>query len=333
MKAMVLKEYGVSAQFSQQEVVMPEAKQGHVVVKVIASSVNVVDTMIHQMGKDLPLSPNLPAILGMDFAGVVTQVGESVTNFSVGDEVYGCAGGLADLQGALAQYILADAQLIAHKPKTLSMRQAAALPLVGITAYEGLERAGVNTAKNVEEKVLVHGGTGGVGHIAVQLAKYFGADVYATVSTEKQADIVRAYEATPINYKIESVADYVNRYTDGKGFEVIYDSVGNQNLLNSFEAAALNAQVVSTTTLTELELSGAHMKGLSLHIVFMLIPMLFNHNRQMHGDILQQIAEIVDSGNLIPLVDEQKFAFTQVNEAYAHLTSGKAMGKVVIEIE
>ncbi|TAL93099.1 MAG: quinone oxidoreductase, partial [Rhodanobacter sp.] len=131
MKAMVLNEYGTTAEFKLSELAKPTAKAGHVVVRVAATSVNMVDTMIRQMGTDLPLSPNLPAVLGMDFAGTVEAIGEGVTGFVVGDEVYGCAGGLTDLQGALAEYMLADARLIAHKPRTLSMREAAALPLTG----------------------------------------------------------------------------------------------------------------------------------------------------------------------------------------------------------
>ena len=176
MKAMIVNAYGNSDVFEEVEIKTPRIKLGHVLVKVAATSVNTVDTMIRQMGQDLPLSPTLPALLGMDFAGTIEEVGDDVNDFNVGDEVYGCAGGLADLPGALAEFILADAKLIAHKPKTISMREAAALPLVGITAYEGLTRAGV--AKG--QKVLVHGGSGGVGHVALQLAKYFGADVYST---------------------------------------------------------------------------------------------------------------------------------------------------------
>ena len=142
-------------------------------------SVNTVDTMIRQMGKEnLPLSPDLPAVLGMDFAGTIEAVGDGVAGFAVGDEIYGCAGGLLELQGALAETMLADARLIAHKPKSLSMREAAALPLVGITAYEGLQRAHAGAGK----KVLVHGGAGGVGHVAVQLAKHFGAHVFSTAT-------------------------------------------------------------------------------------------------------------------------------------------------------
>jgi len=143
MKAMVLNEYGQSAEFQQTEIAKPEAKPGHVVVRIAATSVNTVDTMIRSMGKDLPLSPDLPAVLGMDFAGTIETVGEGVSNFAPGDDVFGCAGGLAGLQGALAEYMCADARLIARKPNSLSMKEAAALPLVGITAYEGLQRAGV----------------------------------------------------------------------------------------------------------------------------------------------------------------------------------------------
>jgi NADPH2:quinone reductase len=134
MKAMILKSYGADSVFELAQVDKPEIKQGHVLVKIAASSVNTVDTMIRNMGKDLPLSPDTPAILGVDFAGTVEAVGDGVKGFSVGDDVYGCAGGLADLPGTLAEYIVADCKLIAKKAGSLSMGEAAALPLVAITA-------------------------------------------------------------------------------------------------------------------------------------------------------------------------------------------------------
>jgi alcohol dehydrogenase len=328
MKAMILKEYGDNSVFTSTEMPKPSVSAGHVLIRVAATSVNTVDTMIKQLGKDLPLSPDLPAVLGMDFAGTVEEIGEGVTGFAPGDEVYGCAGGLADLQGALAEYMVADADLIAHKPKSLSMREAAAIPLVGITAYEGLLRAGVAG----DQKVLVHGGSGGVGHIAVQLANYFGAEVYTTVSGEQQAAVVKGYGATAIDYKTNSVSDYVAKYTGGAGFDIVFDSVGGTNLLNSFDAAALNSSVSTTVAMVDLDLTAAHFKGLSIHVVFMLIPMLYNHKRSEHGAILTKLAEIVDAGGLQPLVDDQRFSFTDVGSAYAHLTSGQAIGKVVVEI-
>lgn len=328
MKAMVLNEYGNNAEFQLTELPRPSVNAGQVVVRVAATSVNTVDTMIRQMGKDLALSPELPAVLGMDFAGTIEAVGEGVTHFVPGDEVYGCAGGLADLQGKLAEYMLADARLIAHKPKSLSMHEAAALPLVGITAFEGLQRAGAQA----RQKVLVHGGAGGVGHVAVQMAKHFGADVYATASGGKQMDVIEKYGATAIDFKTEKVADYVAKHTDGAGFDVIFDSVGGANMTNSFEAAALNGQVTTTVSLLELDLTPAHFKGLSLHVVFMLIPMLYDHKREEHGAILAKLAEIADAGALKPLLDETSFGLEEVGKAHDRLTSGQAIGKVVVEI-
>lgn len=328
MKAMVLNAYGDNAAFQSAELPKPPVKPGHVVVRIAATSVNTVDTMIRQMGKDLPLSPDLPAVLGMDFAGTIEAVGTGVNDFAPGDEVYGCAGGLADLQGALAEYMLADARLIARKPKTLSMREAAALPLVGITAYEGLQRAAVHAG----QKVLVHGGAGGVGHVAVQLAKHMGADVYATCSGGKQIDVITSYGATAINYKTEQVADYVAKHTDGAGFDIVFDSVGGANMTNSFAAAALNGQVITTVSMLELDLTPAHFKGLSLHVVFMLIPMLYDHKREEHGAILTQLAVIADAGALKPLLDETHFGLDDVGKAHDRLSSGKAMGKVVVEV-
>lgn len=328
MKAIVLNTYGADAPFQAAELPAPQVKAGHVTVRVAATSVNVVDTMIRQMGSDLPLSPALPAVLGMDFAGTIEAVGEGVTGFAPGDEVYGCAGGLADLPGALAEIMLADAKLIAHKPKSLTMREAAALPLVAITAFEGLQRAGVRAGQTV----LVHGGAGGVGHVAVQLAKHWGAEVYATGSDQQAADIIQGYGAKAINYKAEKVADYVAKHTGGAGFDVVYDSVGGANLLNSFEAAALNGHVATTVSMAQIDLTTAHFKGLSLHVVFMLIPMLHNHKRETHGAILTELAQIADAGALKPLLDEQRFAFDEAGQAHARLVSGQAVGKVVIDV-
>lgn len=327
MKAMLIKEYGPDATFEAAEVEKPEVKTGHVLVKIAASSVNTVDTMIRHMGPDLPLSPAAPAILGMDFAGTVEAIGEGVDGYAVDDEVYGCAGGLADLPGTLADYIAADAKLVARKPNNLSMREAAALPLVGITAYEGLKRAGVKAG----QKVLVHGGSGGVGHVALQLAKHFGAEVYSTGGGDKQLALIEQLGATGINYKTKTVEQYTSQYTDGAGFDVVFDSVGGGNLINSFNAAALNGHVATTVSLCELDLSVAHFKGLSLHVVFMLIPMLHNFKREEHTAILSSLTNIIEAGELKPILDESRFSLEEAGKAHARLESGQAMGKVVIE--
>lgn len=324
---MLIKEYGENAVFEVSEIEKPAVKAVHILVKIAASSVNTVDTMIRNMGKNLPLSPDAPALLGMDFAGTIEAIGEGVEGYAVGDEVYGCAGGLADLAGTLADYIVADSNLLAHKPKNLSMREAAALPLVAITAYEGLMRAGVKEG----QKVLVQGGAGGVGHVALQLAKHFGADVYATGSGAIKMQIIEELGATAINYKTEAVEDFVAKHTSGTGFDIVYDSVGGPNMVKSFEAAALNGHVASTVSLCELDLTLAHFKGLSLHVVFMLIPMLHNYKRAEHAQALKHIAQIVEAGALKPLLDEERFTLEEVGKAHARLESGKAIGKVVVE--
>jgi NADPH2:quinone reductase len=327
MKAMLINAYGEDAVFEAADIELPAIKAGHVLVKIAASSVNTVDTMIRKMGKELPLSPDPPAILGMDFAGTVAAVGDGVKDISVGDEVYGCAGGLADLPGTLAGYMVADSNLIAHKPKNLSMPEAAALPLVAITAHEGLSRAGIKEG----QKVLVHGGSGGVGHVALQLAKHFGAEVYSTGGGDKQLALIEQLGATGINYNTESVEQYVAKHTAGAGFDLVFDSVGGANLASTFEAAALNGQIATTVSLCELDLTPAHFKGLSLHVVFMLIPMLHNFRREQHAEILRNLARIAESGGLKPVLDEKRYSLQEVGQAYARLESGKAMGKVVVE--
>ncbi|GAB2686392.1 zinc-dependent alcohol dehydrogenase family protein [Aliiglaciecola sp. 3_MG-2023] len=328
MKAMIIKAYGGSDVFEAAEVAKPAVKSGHVLVKIAATSVNTVDTMLRELGAEFPIAPPLPAILGMDFAGTVEAVGEGVTEYQVGDEVYGCAGGLADLPGTLAEYIVADANLIAPKAKNISMREAAAIPLCGITAYEGLKRAGVKA----QQSVLVHGGSGGVGHIALQLANYFGAKVFSTGGGEAQLNLIEKLGATAINYKTEKVEDYVAKHTNNAGFDVVFDSVGGANLSNSFKAAALNGQVSTTVSMLEIDLTEAHFKGLSLHVVFMLIPMLHNYKRAEHSQILKQLTKIIEAGKLTPVLDENHYSLEQVSQAHDRLASGKGLGKVVIEI-
>ena len=137
--------------------------------------------------------------------------------------------------------------------------------------------------------------------------------------------------ATAINYKTETVEQYVAKHTNGSGFDVVFDSVGGTNMTNSFEAAALNGQIASTVALCELDLTVAHFKGLSLHVVFMLIPMLHNVKREEHGEALRRLSQIVESGGLRPILDEHRYSVQEAGQAHARLESGNAMGKVVVE--
>ena len=327
MKAIVIKQFGKPDVFQAADITTPSVQSDRVLIRVAATSLNPVDLKIRQ-GAVAEISPDFPAVLHGDVAGVVEAVGNNVTKFKVGDEVYGCAGGVKRIGGALAEYMLADADLIAHKPKSLSMAEAAALPLVSITAWEGLiDRAKVSSA----QKVLVYGGTGGVGHLGVQLAKWAGAQVYATVSSSEKAAIATSLGAdATINYRQTSVEEFVTEHTDGIGFDLVFDTVGNDNLQNAFKAAKLNGTVVSTVSRSQQDLSLVHAKGLSLHLVYMLIPLLYNINRADRGQILTKIADLADRGLIKPLIDSKSFTFNDVAAAHDRLESGAAVGKVVL---
>lgn len=329
MKAQIISQFGNPEVFKLAEVSKPALKPGHVLIKVSATSVNQIDCKIRS-GMVPAIAPEFPAVLQGDVAGVIAAVSPEVSAFQIGDEVYGCVGGLRGSGGALAEWMLADARLLAKKPQSLSMLEAAALPLVSITAWDAL----FNKAQlSKDKKILIHGGVGGVGHIAVQLAKWCGAQVSATVLNESDFHLARQLGADEvINAKTETPEQYVQRLTHGKGFDVVFDTVGGPNLDRSLAAAAMNGAVVTTAARSTHDLTPMHNKALSLHVVFMLLPLLVNEGREQHGKILNNIAKVVDQKKLTPLIDPHQFTLETAPEAHALLESGKAFGKVVIKI-
>lgn len=329
MKAQLIKKFGDTTVFELSDIPKPALKEGHVLIKVHATSVNQIDCKIRG-GVVTAIAPDFPAVLHGDVAGVIEAVSPDVTHFKIGDEVYGCAGGLKGSGGALAEYMLADAKLIALKPKSLSLLQTAALPLVSITAYEALFKKAKLSNKNT---VLIHGGVGGVGHIAVQLAKSCGAKVYATVLKSEDFSLAKSFGADEIiNAKEEDVEKYLARLTNNKGFDVVFDTVGGPNLDKSLMAAAIEGTVVTTAARSTHDLSPMHNKALSLSVVFMLLPILNNQHREEHGKILSEISKIVDAGKLKPLIDPHNFTLEAVSDAHALLESGRAQGKVLISM-
>jgi len=326
MQAMISKQAG--APLALENLPMPVPGAGQVLVRIAASGVNPLDLKI-AAGQAGHAKMPLPAVLGIDMAGVVQAVGQGVSGFQPGDEVFGMTGGVGGVQGSLAQYAAVDADLLAHKPLTASLREAAALPLVFITAWEGLvDRARVHAG----QKVLVHGGAGGVGHVAVQLARAFGAEVFATGSAGQRATI-EGYGATFIDYRTESVADYVQQHTGGEGFDIVYDTVGGATLDASFAAARLyGGHVVSclgwgTHALAPLSFRAATYSG-----VFTLLPLLSGKGRAQHGAILREAARLVDAGKVRVQLDPARYALADVNAAHAALSGGAARGKLVIDV-
>ena len=325
MKAMLLERFGDDYAFAAHEVDRPEPRHGEVLIKVAGSSLNPIDNKIATLGGKLGFAPELPAVLGMDVSGTVEDIGHSMSRFQPGDRVFGCAGGLKGLPGSLAEYMVADERLLAHAPQEMDLADAGTLPLVSITAWLALfQRAQIKPCRTL----LVHGGAGGVGHIAVQLGVHAGAKVVATVSSEDKAAVVESLGAASVNYRETSVADYVAEHTDGEGFDVVFDTVGGPCLDASFKAAAIGGQVVSTVTRSSHDLSTMHAKGLSLHVVFMLLPLITGDGLPLYGKILQEIAGMIDDETLAVLIDEKTFDYTEIADAHRYWASGQAMGKI-----
>ena len=327
MKAQVIRSFGEASVFQLADIPVPEVKPMNVLIKVKATSLNPLDTKIRS-GVFAGLAPEFPAVLHGDVAGIIAEVGEGVTDFKVGDEVYGFAGGVKDTGGALAEYMLADARLLAHKPKNLSFAEAAALPVVAITAWEALvKRANIGAG----DEILIHGGTGGVGHVAIQLAKSVGAKVYTTVSSPEKAQIAEEFGAdVVINYKETSVQDYVNMYTDGKGFKYIFDTIDRKNLENSIEAASLYGTVVAIAVSQDYNLSPFLLKSLNFHVVFTEIPILHEEFRHINGEVLKNITPVIEEGKLQPLIAQRQFTFDEIAEAHEYYETNKAVGKIVL---
>lgn len=326
MHAMLLQQ--ADGEFISTDLPMPVPQAGQVLVRIHASSINPLDTKI-RAGQAGHARQPLPAVLGIDLAGVVEALGEGVTRFAVGDAVYGMAGGVGGVQGTAAHYAAVDVDLLARKPANLSMREAAAMPLVAITAWEGLvDRARVQAG----HKVLVHGGAGGVGHVVVQIARAFGAQVFATGSATDR-EVIEALGATFIDYRTSTVADYMNAHTDGEGFDIIYDTVGGVTLDASFAAVrTYTGHVVSALGWGEHKLAPLSFRGATYSGVFTLMPLLTGRQRALHGRILAEAAKLAEAGKLGVRLDTRRFALEDIGAAHAVFTAGQAQGKLVLDV-
>jgi NADPH2:quinone reductase len=308
-------------------VARPTPGPGQALIRVAASGLNPLDAKI-RAGEAAHARQPLPAVLGIDLAGTVEALGEHVSGFRPGDEVYGMTGGVGGHQGSLSEYATVDAALLAHKPANLSMREAASVPLVFITAWEGaVDRAAVRAGQTV----LVLGGAGGVGAMAIQIAKTFGAEVYATGSPASRSRIERL-QAQFID-RSEPIADVIARLTGGHGFDLVYDTVGGVMLDAAFRAVRRFGHVVSclgwgTHALAPLSFQAATYSG-----VFTLLPLLTGEGRAHHGEILTEASRLAAADQLSTMVDQRRFTLATVGEAYRAMQDGAGQGKIVVEIE
>jgi len=327
MKALILNNYGGPLTLQELETPVPAA--GEVLVKIKAAGLNPLDLKI-MAGEAGHAETKLPAVIGIDMSGIVEAVGPGVTSFSRGDEVYGMIGGVGGHQGSLAGYVAADEKLLAHKPRNLSFHDAAAVPLIFITAWEGLvDRAGVSRG----QKVLIQGGAGGVGHLAAQIARARGAEVFATVRGH-QFDQIKGYGAVPIDHTASRFETYIDEYTGGAGFDVVFDNIGGKTLDESFRVVKrYTGHVVSilgwgTHNLAPLSFRGATYSG-----VFTLYPLLSGHGREHHGEILREAAGLISSGLVRPRVSPAVYGLETVMDAYREVAEGAKAGKVVVEVD
>ena len=303
-----------------------------ILVRLHAAGVNPIDTKLRQRGTFYP--DQMPAILGCDGAGVVEAVGANVQRFRVGDEVYFCAGGLGAKLGNYAEMAVLDERFVAHKPASLSFAEAAAAPLVLITAWESLYDRGRLEAG---QKVLIHAGAGGVGHVAIQLAKLRGAEVCTTVGSQEKARLVRQLGAdNPIFYKQTDFVQAVLDWTEGEGVDLAFDTIGGKIFYDTFPAVRVYGDVV-----TILEPDPAHFnwktarsRNLRISLELMLTPMLQGlvGAQQHQAEILKQCATWIDEGKL-KIHLSQTFPLKDAAAAHKALETGSTTGKIALLID
>ncbi len=300
-------------------------------VRLKAAGVNPVDTKLRKNGTYYP--GRFPVILGCDGAGVVESAGAAVTRFKPGDEVYFCHGGIGGAPGNYAEYAVVHEDFAAAKPRSLSFTQAAAVPLVLITAWESLfERAALQSG----QAVLIQAAAGGVGHVAVQLARHAGARVAATVSGDEKARLAKRLGAElTIDYRHENFVDAALKWTNGEGVDVVFDTVGGATFCRAFAAAKVYGKIV---TLLQSDCAAADIKlararNQSIHYELMLTPMhLGLHDECVRQrKILEAGAKMIEQGQLEVLVNHT-LPLEQAAEAHRLIEAGHATGKIVLEI-
>jgi len=302
-----------------------------ILVRLMAAGVNPVDTKIRTNGAFLPAG--LPLVPGCDGAGVVEAVGAEVTRFKPGDEVWFCHGGLGGPVGNYAEYICLDNHLAQAKPHAVGFAEAAAAPLVLLTAWEALsDRAGLSA----DQTVLIHAGAGGVGHVAIQLARLAGARVCTTVSGPEKADFAHSLGAEYcINYREEDLVQAVMEWTGGRGVDVVFDTVGPACLRQSIPAMAAYGNLVTILDPgPDLDLKEARMRNLRLSLELMLTPQLRDlpRARAHQGEILRRCGRLIDSGELKIHVS-QTFPLAAAAQAHRLLEGGHVTGKLALTMD
>nr|WP_315189964.1 NADP-dependent oxidoreductase [uncultured Albidiferax sp.] len=333
MKAFVLDRYGKQGALRMADVPRPELRDDEVLVQVHAAGVNLLDSKIRDGGFKLILPYRLPLILGHDVAGVVVQVGPGVRKFQLGDEVYARADDFRI--GTFAECVPVKEASLARKPHNISMEEAASLPLVALTAWQVLvEKARLQKG----QKVFIQAGSGGVGTVAIQLAKHLGAVVATTTGTGNLALVQSLGADVAIDYKTQNFEDVLH------GYDVVLNSQDGKTLAKSLRVLHSGGQLISISgppdpafgqkigapgfvrLVLRLLSAGIRRKAQRCGVDYAFLFM------RADGEQLGEITRLVEAGAIRPVVD-RVFAFEQTNEALAYVEAGRAKGKVVVKMK
>lgn len=331
MKAVYFEKGGRSAVLQYRNISSPtQCGDDQVLVRIKAVGVNPIDIKIRTAPERFPVSH--PVIPGCDGAGIIEAVGKNVLNFSPGDAVYFSQPGFNRRQGTYAEYAQVDASLLAIKPASLTFEQAAAAPLVLITAWEALyDRARLTAGQTV----LIHAGAGGVGHVAIQLAKLAGAHVITTVSSDEKAVMVERMGADKsIKYSTQDVDAQIFNCTVGKGVDIVFDTVGPDILQSCFNCVKPYGDVVTILQpAVETDWREARNRNVRFSLEMMLTPVLLELEgaKQHQGEILRQCARLFDENKLI-IELAKTFTLREASAAQDFLEQSHPMGKIALTV-
>ncbi len=333
MKSFLIDRYKKGGALRLGEIPEPEVRANDVLVEIRAASVNLLDNKIRDGEFKLILPYRLPLVLGNDVAGVVVRAGANVRKFKPGDEVY--ARPDQARIGTFAEYIAIDEADVAMKPDNLTMEEAASLPLVALTAWQVLvERANVQKG----QKVLIHAGSGGVGTIAIQLAKHLGAYVATTTSTAN-VDLVKSLGAdVVVDYKKEDFEKVLH------GYDVVMNSLGKDTLEKSIAVLKPGGKLISISGPPDPDFARQNGSGWPLRQVMRLLSLGIRRKSKRrgigysflfmtaNGGQLEKITALIEAGHIRPVMD-RIFPFEKTNEALDYIQTGRAKGKVVIAVK
>ncbi|GEK38226.1 NADPH:quinone reductase [Enterococcus thailandicus] len=314
------------------EVPIPDIRSNDVLVKIVAASINPIDIKTKDGGLKMLLSYDMPIIMGSDFAGIITAVGEKVTNYSIGDAVYGRV--QKNRIGTFAEYIAVDQGAIALKPKNINFEEAASIPLVGLTSYQAL-----HDIMQIQpgQKVMIQGGSGGIGTIAIQLAKYLGAYV-ATTTSANNFDLVKSLGADyPINYQTTNFAEVLQDY------DYVFDTRGGATLEAAFKIIKPGGKVVSIAGLPNYRFGKEYGVPLWKQFAFKMVTRnLTKLEKQTQasytflfmkpsGTQLDVLRHLIEAEIIKPVID-RIVPLSEVKEALSYSQSGRATGKIILQM-